>query len=296
MLSLFGKSDSKEEKKVDLDAPVSLPNSLIDEFGFLNKKENNSVDSHVSSDNSRKIPVDLVKERQELDKLEGSFSVDLLSGKSDDSSVVEKKFEEKKVEEASSNNNISSSFFDAFHKSLESGKHDVDSHVSSGLLDMMKRFHVARSRGEHFFFHEQELEDLLYKKMLNLKELEEEWVIRAREFNVAKELLVEKEAEIERVSSDLKSLLRKADRFKLFNRVVSHDVAFRLVSGKLLLSLNDLLHELHVMDDEVFKHHVSSDKNDFSDWVLHVFKEEKLALLIKSCEDKSSLVKLLSDY
>ena len=308
MLGLLGKNDF-EERKVDLDAPISLPDSLIDRFGLLDKEKR--VETTGGGD-ARMIPSDLVRERVLLDKLEGSSSVELLGGRDSSKQDVPSKDVESlgvsKVEPLSVSGGEDSgervdvkkserpSFFEDLEKRLGDKRAEVDRQLSFDLLDMMKRFHVARSRGEHFFFHEQELEDVLYKKLLHLKELEEEWVIRAREVNVARDLLSEKEVEIERVSNDLKSLLRKADRFKLFNRVVSHDVAFRLVSGKLLLSLNDLLHELQVMDEEVFRHHVFSGKNDFADWVLHVFHDGKLASLIRSCEDRSSLIKLLNEY
>ncbi len=307
-MGLLDKKSEDSEKDVSLDAPKSLPDSLIDTYGLANQ-ESSSVASKEA--HPRQLPKDLADKKIFVDKLDNSSSVEFFKehsseNKDSDTSnndAIKQSHQESPIQNSPSQDNnvgeeVSSkklpSFFEVLEKKL--GESDSDKHISSDLVDMMKRYHSARSRGEHFFFHEQDLEDVLYKKMLKLKEIEEEWLIRAREFNAAKELLVEKEDEIGRVSEELKALIRKADRFKLFNKNVSHDKAFVLADGKLLLCLNDLVHELRGMSDDVFKKHVFEGKNDFAEWVLHVFGEEKLARKIRSVYSREELLNLLENY
>jgi len=276
------KEEDSSEKKQDLDAPSSLPDSLIEQYG-LNKKNEEKID------HPQKIPEDLIKNKEEMEKMhDDSLKMEHIRNLAKELEVTENIPQQK---EQSKN-----SFFEELEKKIKSGKHGVDNHFNASLVDLMKRYHKARVRGEHFFFHEEELDDALYNKMLKLKELENEWMIRAKEYNVAKELLNEKESEIEKASIELRSLIKSAEKFKIFSKQTTHDKAFRLNNGKILLSINDLLNELQDMSEEEYKHHVSSHKHDFSTWISHVFGQKELAELVKKCSNKDSLVETLSNY
>ena len=51
--------------------------------------------------------------------------------------------------------------------------------------------------------------------------------------------------------------------------------------------------QLNKINKKTFKHHVNNKKNDFSDWITHVFNEEKLAdelREIKSVEETKSKI------
>lgn len=52
---------------------------------------------------------------------------------------------------------------------------------------------------------------------------------------------------------------------------------FSTLDGKVFRNYADLLDALKRMDDHVFEHHVTTTKNDFKNWVLHVYTDEKLA-------------------
>jgi len=58
---------------------------------------------------------------------------------------------------------------------------------------------------------------------------------------------------------------------------VHPDFSFKLVSGGELKNLHELLASLKDMDDETFCHHVTPDRNDFSNWVNHALKDDLLA-------------------
>jgi hypothetical protein len=46
---------------------------------------------------------------------------------------------------------------------------------------------------------------------------------------------------------------------------------------KVLWSLDDLSEAINLIDPETFQKHVNEGKNDFANWVQHVFGEEELA-------------------
>lgn len=59
--------------------------------------------------------------------------------------------------------------------------------------------------------------------------------------------------------------------------MVRHEKTFYLHGGKKFSSLKGLAKELRDMSHDVFSHHVSNVKNDFSKWVKHSLKDDKLA-------------------
>ncbi|MFH1053192.1 MAG: hypothetical protein V1740_02130 [Candidatus Woesearchaeota archaeon] len=49
------------------------------------------------------------------------------------------------------------------------------------------------------------------------------------------------------------------------------------------------------MDDETFKHHVNKEKNDFSEWIRVVFKDEELANAVKKTASRNIIAKLIEE-
>ena len=321
-MGLLKKKNHDDKTSDDLKVPSSLPETLIEEYGL----ENGAKNSIEESDHPQKIPKDILEKKDFFDKIhDHSSKIEFLKESVDEEKKPEEKSEKKdspkktepqvvdvsqKKEPLADEEDYKivdlkkkedkkinySSFFVELERLLSKSGDTAHDKLSDSLVDMMKKFHDARSGGRHFFFHEQEIEDALYKKMLKLKELEEEWIIRAREYNAAKELLEEKEKDIGKISDELKFLIKKINRFKLFSRKVPHDKAFHLSNGKVLTCLNDLVHELEVMDDSVFHHHVTSRRNDFASWADHVLNSTKLAALMKPITNKDDLIDFLKNY
>ena len=77
------------------------------------------------------------------------------------------------------------------------------------------------------------------------------------------------------------------------NVVVDPDKRFHLKDGPSLSTLEELFQELQVMDDHVFDHHVSSERNDFANWVRDVFDDKFLAKNIQLAKDKDAILKLM---
>lgn len=63
-------------------------------------------------------------------------------------------------------------------------------------------------------------------------------------------------------------------------------------NGKHLSSLRALLKELHEMEDHHFLRHATTENNDFSNWIHHVYDDPTLAIKIKG-KDKDETIRIL---
>ncbi|MCF7865836.1 DUF87 domain-containing protein [Candidatus Woesearchaeota archaeon] len=73
----------------------------------------------------------------------------------------------------------------------------------------------------------------------------------------------------------------------------SPDKYFRLENGKELKSIEDLKTYVNEMPDDIFSHHVTNDRNDFANWIEHVFEEKELAGKLNQTHDKGGLEEVL---
>lgn len=64
---------------------------------------------------------------------------------------------------------------------------------------------------------------------------------------------------------------------------------FWLQSGEPIKSLSELAHHLDEISPSIFDFHVNSSKNDFANWIRHVFKEETLANKIQSMQGPQAM-------
>jgi hypothetical protein len=58
---------------------------------------------------------------------------------------------------------------------------------------------------------------------------------------------------------------------------VSEEKAFVLSTGEPIRTLDELSEAINFIEPEIFRAHVNEQKNDFANWVDHVFGEEELA-------------------
>lgn len=68
---------------------------------------------------------------------------------------------------------------------------------------------------------------------------------------------------------------------------------FYLLDGGRLASLEELFAELQTMDDNVFRHHVNEERNDFAAWVRDVMGDRPLARNIALANERDQLLKTL---
>lgn len=64
---------------------------------------------------------------------------------------------------------------------------------------------------------------------------------------------------------------------------------FVMVNGQRLKNVKELADVLEKIEDYVFNHHVTEDRNDFASWLQDVFKEIDLAKEVSGCRDKNHL-------
>lgn len=64
--------------------------------------------------------------------------------------------------------------------------------------------------------------------------------------------------------------------------------SFWVNNGPILKNMEELVNVLPQISDEIFRHHVNSEKNDFSTWINEVIGDKKLANDLLSSKSKDS--------
>lgn len=87
--------------------------------------------------------------------------------------------------------------------------------------------------------------------------------------------------------------LPSVDVAKSFMADVPKANAFLLWNGNKLMNLEELESALDYMPSEIFSSHVTDSKNDFSNWVLHVIKDDYLAELLSKENSRERMISVL---
>jgi hypothetical protein len=61
---------------------------------------------------------------------------------------------------------------------------------------------------------------------------------------------------------------------------------FILANGQPIKNVKELADALEHLADDVFNHHVTHDKNDFANWIQHIFEDTELAKELAGTKDK----------
>ena len=72
------------------------------------------------------------------------------------------------------------------------------------------------------------------------------------------------------------------------------DQRFFVINGQILSRISELTVALQNMDADTYAYHVTSDKNDFSQWVSEVLGEKALATKLKGAKSKSAMLNVLA--
>lgn len=64
---------------------------------------------------------------------------------------------------------------------------------------------------------------------------------------------------------------------------------FMLCNGKPVKNIKELADVMEEIEDQVFNHHVTNDKNDFATWVKDIFKDIELAEKLAGVKDKKHM-------
>lgn len=75
---------------------------------------------------------------------------------------------------------------------------------------------------------------------------------------------------------------------------VHPDKTFKTRTGAEIWGLQDLLDFLEIMDEETFKHHVTSHRNDFAQWIEDVLGDTGLSKQLRKTRDSMKTQELLA--
>lgn len=187
-------------------------------------------------------------------------------------------------------------FFAQLEKMFSKKGDKIHKYTSKDLVSKMKDYHESVKTGYGFFLHEADVEKQIHDKVSELKKLEAEWVSRKKEAEATEMFLLEKELQIETKLEEMKTLVSSADKYKLFYTHCPSDKVFRLSNGDVLNSIQELLYYLPHMSEDVFEHHVTDSRNDFSEWIKFVFEAENLAVALKDAHSRQNMIKILKSF
>jgi hypothetical protein len=94
---------------------------------------------------------------------------------------------------------------------------------------------------------------------------------------------VEKKSEKKVGVKKPKTVVKKISKPKVLSPCTP-EKAFILFDGRVVKSVKELADILE-KDEGAFLHHVTSDRNDFSDWIEHVFLSKKLGEKIRGLDN-----------
>ncbi len=86
--------------------------------------------------------------------------------------------------------------------------------------------------------------------------------------------------------------LRKPSQLKSWLDTPHHQ-QFWVNDGSILNNLKQLPDALQNMDKSTFLHHVNEHKNDFANWVEHVYQENELANKLRSLKSNKGMAKAI---
>ena len=74
-----------------------------------------------------------------------------------------------------------------------------------------------------------------------------------------------------------KKVVRSKSSYKKVSANTKPEFYFKLINGQKIKNLFGLVYALDKMPDDVFYHHANQQRNDFSNWIMDIFKQKKLA-------------------
>lgn len=138
---------------------------------------------------------------------------------------------------------------------------------------------------------EKKLEMDLVGKLQELSAMEKKWQVQKLALEEDMKFVHEREREIQAKIEELKLVSNELGLFKN----VKPEEYFYLHNGIVIKNLHDLIDILEVIDEDTLAHHFSERKNDFSEWILHVFKDNNLAGKVRNAKTRLELIEILEN-
>lgn len=138
---------------------------------------------------------------------------------------------------------------------------------------------------------EKKLEVDLLAKLEELTSMEKKWQVQKLALEEDMKFVHEREREIQSKIEELKLISNELGLFKN----VKPEEYFYLHNGIVIKNLHDLIDILEIIDEDTLRFHFNEKKNDFSEWVRHVFKDNNLADKMKNAKAKMEMIEILEN-
>lgn len=96
-------------------------------------------------------------------------------------------------------------------------------------------------------------------------------------------------------ASAKKAVSKKEPNFKAMVCAADGE-CFWTRDGRILQNISDLHMAFGSMDDEVFLHHVSKEKNDFANWMEYVLQDDEGAAALRKAKKLAQAKKILEEH
>lgn len=272
------------EPKPAVQALPNLPNPKMPQPSIPSNPPNTTLPTNIPTNPLPSVENNLKKDLTEL-KPEKVESEEFAVPKNE------------KLTQREGENVFKTSVFDDILKHLESEqgflheKTDTSSKLLNKNILLEMKNHWTNKKEEI----SQELKNKDFDKRINskiteLQTLEGEWQSKEAAIEEYKKQLSFVENLIEEKSVELKRLIRDAKHSREAKN------PFVLSNGKAVSSIKELSEVLAVIDYNVFSNHVNEVRNDFSEWVMHEFKDSALSNRIKDSYSKEDLIAILNMF
>jgi len=89
------------------------------------------------------------------------------------------------------------------------------------------------------------------------------------------------------MAKKVKSQAKPKEQTEKLLAKVPEEYVFWCCDGSIFRDMKELAEGLAAMSDDIFAHHANSEKNDFSNWLRDVIKDEKLAKDLQNVLDRN---------
>ncbi|PIN72303.1 hypothetical protein COV22_03575 [Candidatus Woesearchaeota archaeon CG10_big_fil_rev_8_21_14_0_10_47_5] len=87
--------------------------------------------------------------------------------------------------------------------------------------------------------------------------------------------------------------LSAAEAERILTANTEADQSFFMCNGSVISNLRQLLDIFQTIEDNVFRHHVNDERNDFSNWIRDIVRDAKLANDLQKAKKKAQAIAVL---
>ena len=136
---------------------------------------------------------------------------------------------------------------------------------------------------------EQQLRRQMTGILEELEDLENKWQIQKSVLETESKKMADKEKAIKENIDELRKILKKLE----FYKDVKPENYFRFTNGIIVKNMQELIDILKVIDEETFKYHVNTYRNDLNAWIQHAVGRADIASQTNDMKSREDLIRIL---